>query len=196
MRVAFIRHGLTQWNRNARIQGRTDIPLNDEGREQVRGWRLPVQMQSAEWYVSPLRRARETAELLGCSAAALEPRLVEMDWGDWEGESLRALRAQLGEAMAANERRGLDFRPPGGESIRDVQERVLQWCADVAAADDDAIAVTHKGVIRAVYAAAVGWDMREPPAHALDWQCAHVFQARHDGRLSVDALNVNLRPEQ
>ena len=60
---------------------------------------------------SPLQRCVQTAALLGAPDAAREPRIIEMDWGDWEGESFVALRARLGEAMRENEARGLDFRP-------------------------------------------------------------------------------------
>jgi probable phosphoglycerate mutase len=193
MRIAFIRHGLTHWNLQQRIQGRTDTPLSDAGRRQVGAWQLPVRLQPWAWYVSPLQRARQTAELLGGRRASIEPRLTEMHWGEWEGEFSAELRARLGDTVLANEARGLDFRPPGGESPRDVQGRVLQWCTELTGNDRDVIAITHKGVIRVVYAAASGWDMHAPPAQTLQWQCAHIFRVNRDGRVSIDALNVNLR---
>ncbi|MDH3714128.1 MAG: histidine phosphatase family protein [Gammaproteobacteria bacterium] len=191
-RVAFIRHGLTRWNLQQRIQGRTDTPLSDTGRKQVGTWQLPIQLQAWSWFVSPLQRARQTAELLGGTLASVEPRLTEMHWGEWEGELSAELRARLGDAVLVNEARGLDFRPPGGESPRDVQGRVLEWCAELARNDGDVIAVTHKGVIRAVYAAASGWDMRSAPAQTMQWQCAHIFHVNRDGQVSVHALNVSL----
>ncbi|MDH3451490.1 MAG: histidine phosphatase family protein [Gammaproteobacteria bacterium] len=193
MRIAFVRHGLTHWNLCKRIQGRTDVPLSDAGREQVRNWRLPALLRPQSWHVSPLQRARETAELLGCADAMVEPRLTEMHWGDWEGELPAELRARLGVTMSINEARGLDFRPPGGESPREVQNRVLEWGSELARGDGDAVAITHKGVIRAVYAAATNWDMHTPPAHTLRWQSAHVFDVQPDGRVGVHALNVSLR---
>ena len=64
-----------------------------------------------------------------------EPRLVEMAWGEWEGRRLADLRAELGDAMIENEARGLDFRPPGGESPRDVQERLKPLLACLSAPD-------------------------------------------------------------
>lgn len=193
MRIAFLRHGLTQWNLRRRIQGRTDIPLSETGRQQVRNWRLPAQLEPAPCYVSPLRRARETAALMGCDDVRVEPRLIEMHWGDWEGELPATLRARLGDSLRDNEARGLDFRPPGGESPRDVQARVLQWCAELSHVEGEAIAVTHKGVIRAVYAAATDWNMHGPPAHKLDWECAHIFDVPHGGSVRVHAVNVSLR---
>ena len=192
MRIAFIRHGLTEWNLHKRIQGQTDVPLSDTGCEQVRAWQLPEHLQLQTCYVSPLQRARQTAELLGCTAVSMESRLTEMHWGEWEGEVPSELRARLGDTMAANEARGLDFRPPGGESPREVQRRVLEWCAEFTHDEGDVIAITHKGVIRAVYAAASGWNMHAPPSHTLQWQSAHIFHVHPGGRLSIHALNVSL----
>src|SRR5262245_4159335 len=139
---------------------------------------------------SPLRRCVETAALLGAPDAAREPRLVEMDWGEWQGESLAALRARLGEAMRENEARGLDFTPPGGESPRHVWLRVSGWLSEVAREALPTLAVTHRGVIRAIYARASGWDMRGRPPEKLDWSAVHLFRVDQRGAVSVEKLNV------
>ena len=81
-----------------------------------------------------------------------------MDWGAWAGERLHALRARDGGAMAATEARGLDFRPEGGESPREVQARLAPLFGDLAGAGRDALAVTHRGVVRAALGLATGWD--------------------------------------
>src|SRR5690606_38605102 len=120
--LLMLRHGPTAWNEAGRIQGRSDPPLSAAGRAAVAAWTLPPEAAGARWLSSPLGRARETAAILHRGSVAVEPRLIETDWGEWEGRTLPALRAALGEAMAANEARGLDFRPPGGESPRDVQD--------------------------------------------------------------------------
>ena len=192
MRIAFIRHGPTPWNESGRIQGQTDVSLSEAGRAQIAEWQLPRDLHPCHWFVSPLQRARETAQLLGCTDFSVEQRLIEMGWGEWEGATLAALRARFGSEMRANEQRGLDFRPPGGESPREVQQRVLEWCAELADTDGAAVAVTHKGVIRAIYASAAGWDMQASPPHDLSWQCAHVFRVHRDGQVSLDAVNVAL----
>ncbi|MEN8575482.1 histidine phosphatase family protein, partial [Klebsiella pneumoniae] len=67
-------------------------------------------------WTSPLARCTETAALLGWPDARRDDRLAEMRWGDWEGRRLADLRAEGVAAMQANEARGLDFRPAGGES--------------------------------------------------------------------------------
>ena len=92
-RVALIRHGPTAWNEARRIQGHQDQPLSDAGRDEVARWRVPPEIAAFDWVSSPLIRAVETARLLGAPAPlATDPRLVEMDWGEWEGHTLAELR--------------------------------------------------------------------------------------------------------
>ena len=114
-----IRHGETAWNESGRIQGRADLGLSARGRAQVAAWRVPPVWAGARWLASPLRRARETAALLTEGQILLEPRLTEMDWGEWEGRRGADLRAEAPAALARSEAQGLDLRPPGGESPRD-----------------------------------------------------------------------------
>jgi probable phosphoglycerate mutase len=96
---------------------------------------------------------------------AIAPQLIEMDWGRWEGCSLESLRAEA-PAMAENESRGLDFRPQGGESPREVRAR---WASLVADLRDDVVCITHKGVMRAALSLATGWDMTsKPPLRIVD----------------------------
>ena len=139
---------------------------------------------------SPLSRCVQTAALLGAPDAAHEPRIIEMDWGEWEGRTLAELREELGDAMAQNEARGLDFRPPGGESPRAVIERIKPWLREIAAARVPTLAVTHRGVIRAILAEASGWDMRGKPPAKLDWRAVHFFMLDAQGIPSVERLNV------
>src|SRR5262245_59057314 len=139
---------------------------------------------------SPLMRCVETAALLGAPDAAREPRLVEMDWGAWEGETLVALRSRLGEEMRENEGRGLDFRPEGGESPREVALRLKSWLREIGADGVPTLAVTHRGVIRAVLAEASGWDMTGKPPAKLDWNAAHLFAVDAAGRPQILQLNA------
>ncbi len=195
-RLVLIRHGPTGYNEQGRIQGHIDAPLSAAGRTAVGGWRLPPEiapeLTGAEWVSSPLIRARETARLLGGPSPTIEPRIIEMGWGRWEGRRLDELRADLGEAMAENEARGLDFRPAGGESPRDVQARVAPWLAAVGMAARPTLALTHKGVIRAIFALAVGWDMTDKPPTRLARAAAQLFTVAPDGRVAVERLNLAL----
>ncbi len=187
--LVLIRHGPTDWTDEGRLQGRADPPLSDRGREEVRSWRLPEGVLRFTWQASPLRRAAETADLLAHGLAAAEPRLIEMDWGDWEGRRLADLRREGGASMAALEARGLDLLPPGGESPRMVQDRLRPWLLAVGEAGRPVAAVTHKGVIRAVIALATGWDMLGPAPARVGMGMVQCFRVAPQG--SVTALRLD-----
>ncbi len=184
--LALIRHFPTAWNAAGRIQGRTDIPLADPER---RCGTLERDLVGRDWYVSPLGRARATAALLGVAAPAIDQRLIEMDWGTYEGQTLDDLRRRLGARLAENEARGLDFRPEGGETPREVAARLKAFLNDIARNSRPAAAVTHKGVIRAALALATGWDMRGKAPVKLAWDRAHIFAVAVGGGLSLDRPN-------
>jgi probable phosphoglycerate mutase len=191
-----LRHGPTDWSATHRLQGRSDLALSEEGRAVVETWRLPEGAARFAWSTSPLRRCRETAEILRrhhlwAGPVHVEPRLTEMGFGEWEGLTLNDLRAADGPALAELEDRGLDFRAPGGESPRDVQARLRPWLEETAAADADVLAITHKGVIRALYALASGWDMRAKPKERLTDNAVHAFALDRQG-IRVDRLNIPL----
>lgn len=186
--LALIRHMPTAWNAAGRLQGRADPGLDPET---VPDWHILPELAGFRWLTSPLDRAAATARRLGLDAAP-SPALIEMAWGDWAGRTLAELRAGLGAEMAAEEARGLDFRPPGGESPRDVQRRVMPLLADIAASRQPTAAITHKGVIRAVLALATGWDMLGKPPHRLSWSAAHLFSLDPAGHPTVERLNLPL----
>ena len=188
--LLMIRHGPTAWNQLKRMQGRTDLPLCDDGRRVVGRWSLPEEFMEFRWVSSPLIRAVETARLLG-GDPELEPCLVEMSWGKWEGLSFPELRQEFGGEFAAQLARGLDFRPTGGESPRDVQERLTPWLQALAT---PTIAVCHKGLIQAVYSLATGWDMRGKPAEKPRDNKAHLFYVEA-GAPSVERMNIPLETE-
>jgi probable phosphoglycerate mutase len=185
--LALLRHADTAWSAQGRIQGRADPALSDAGRAAAAALVLPAASRGMRIVTSPLARCVETAALIGAPRAPREPSLVEMDWGRWEGRRLEELRAEFGQAMRENEERGLDFRPDGGESPREVLARVSQWLATLS---EPTLAVTHRGVIRAIFAAASGWDMRGKPPAKLDWGAFHFFRLAPDGMPSVEGLNV------
>jgi probable phosphoglycerate mutase len=185
--VLLIRHGPTEWNDNGRIQGRADLELSGRGRAEVARWRLPAAWAEARVLSSPLRRARDTAALLTGRTPIIDDRLIEMDWGDWQGRRLAELRARAPALMGANEARGLDFRPPGGESPREVCARLQALLAELAADPQPVVAVCHKGVIRAALVLATGWDMRSKPPLRLarDRGCAVLCHG--EGRVELGA---------
>jgi len=149
---AFIRHGQTDWNRDDKLQGSSDIPLNEVGRQQARdaaallvggGWQVVVS--------SPMRRARETAEIiatdLGIDLGPSYPAFVERDYGPLEG-------ASSSETMERWPHR--DY--PGSESLASVVARGLAGLASVEAdfADRNVVIVCHGTIIRYTLAALAG----------------------------------------
>ena len=191
--VAMIRHAMTAWNEAGRIQGQTDIPLSKSGREALAGRRLPARFESYRVHSSPLARAVETVALLGLGAPVLDRRLVEMDWGKWEGRTRASVTATDACGVARNEARGSDFRPPGGESPRELQARILDWARSVARLRSDVVVVTHKGVIKATLGLARGWDLTGKSPVRLDWSCLHRFRfAPESGEFVLVEPNVRL----
>lgn len=185
--LAMLRHGETAWSAEGRIQGRADPPLTDEARAALRGFRIPPVCRDMRVVTSPLARCVETAALIGAPQAEREARIAEMSWGAWEGRRLEELRAELGAEMSENEARGWDFRPAGGESPREVLARVRSWLAGLTS---PTLAVTHRGVIRAVFAAATGWDLRGKPPVRLAWDAVHLFRLGKDAAPAIEQLNL------
>lgn len=189
--ILLIRHGPTTWNTEHRIQGRTDIKLSDAGRDEVGRWRVPADWRDVHCYSSPLARTVETADLLGFGSPTIDSNLVETDWGQYEGQRLTDLRQQYSTQIAENEARGIDFRPPGGESPRDVSKRFIRF-ASQKFESPRIVGVTHKGVIRAALALAIGWDMREKSPIRLHWDCAHEFAWNNTEGLTLVNANISL----
>ncbi|MEE2932750.1 MAG: histidine phosphatase family protein [Pseudomonadota bacterium] len=188
--LALVRHGLTSWNENKLVQGRSDIPLSKKGRMQVGNWRVPDEVKDFFIVSSPLIRAKETARALFGKSIPTDDRLVEMNWSEWEGRSLNELRSELGNLMEAWEAKGLDFRAPGGESPREVQQRLKPFMRERAKTKKNTLAVCHKGVIRAVYALSINWDMTSKPPQKLKDDCVHLFELAKDGTPSVQQLDL------
>jgi 2,3-bisphosphoglycerate-dependent phosphoglycerate mutase len=197
MIVSFLRHASTEWNEQGLMQGRRDIPLSASGRNEIAGWKLPRSLAGPiEWLSSPLSRAAETAQRLGGASPRLVSALTEMDWGAWEGHRLAELRGRFGREFAHNEKLGLDFRPPRGESPRDVVARLSEWLHSIPASNHALVAVTHNGVLRALLALATGWDMTGKPPFKLQRASLHQFLLEPGPKLTVFACNVPLAAEE
>ena len=190
-----IRHAPTEWNAAKRLQGRTDIALSAEGIAAAKTWRADRAWDAYRVLASPLKRAQETARLLFPDRnVVLEPRLMEMDFGAWEGKSLSDLRATPGAAAEERENLGLDFSAPGGETPRQVQARLQPLLNEIAAAGVPTVVVTHKAVLRALLALATGWTFLGKPPAKLKPDTAHLFRLDSAGKISVERMNVSLLP--
>ncbi|MDN5864627.1 MAG: histidine phosphatase family protein [Gammaproteobacteria bacterium] len=99
-RLWLVRHGETDWSAAGKHTGRTDVPLNDKGREQARALGrglAALQRQFADAYTSPLSRARETASLAGFPEARPMDDLIEWDYGEFEGRRTADIRRELND---------------------------------------------------------------------------------------------------
>jgi broad specificity phosphatase PhoE len=174
--IYYIRHGETAWNAAGRLQGVQDIPLNDLGRRQAAQAgniladlfaRDGCDKSSLPFVASPLIRARSTMELvrgelkLVPADYALDDRLREIAYGQWEGSTLPEMQAADPELFARRQAEKWTVSPPGGESYVEVQARVQDWYNSLLA---DTVAVAHGGTARALMVA-LGL---ETPASAAD----------------------------
>jgi probable phosphoglycerate mutase len=153
----FVRHGETDWNRAQRYQGHQDIPLNALGREQAVGngrrlaGALGAQAAAIDYVSSPLLRATQTMELMRAELGLppqgyrTDDRLREIHYGHWEGELWNELPATDPQGFAAREADKWGWRPTGGESYRDLSNRVDEWLGGV---ERDVVVAAHGGVMR------------------------------------------------
>ena len=191
MKLALLRHGPTAWNVAGRIQGHTDIPLSDAGLAKMAALRVPLAVTRV--YASPMLRARQTAEALGLSEPIHDARLMEQNWGSWEGLTRDEILARHGEDafIKAGSREGEAFRPGGGESTGELHARVASFLKDAAQEEGDAVAVAHLGVLRAAYTLATGWDMATPMPAGLDVSKILVLSLDKGGGPKIDILNLD-----
>lgn len=188
IRLALLRHGHTAWNRAGRIQGSSDIPLDDEARAELAQFRLPAPWDSAELWSSPLSRAEETARIVAGRGPRLADDLTEMNWGEWEGLRGTDLLATKGSGFRHIEDWGWNYRAPGGESPAELWARLSPW---VAALRQDAVAVCHIGIMRILLARAHGWDFDGPAPFRIKRN--RLFVVTIDGtRLTADPEPVRL----
>lgn len=125
-----IRHGETDWNRIHRFQGRSDLPLNQKGREQARALALALKHEPImAIYSSPLVRAIETTRLIKMFHLSTpffeEEGLIEMDLGDFDGMEAKQWAAQFRDFHKAWQENPASVKMPGGESLKDVQTRAI-----------------------------------------------------------------------
>ena len=180
--ISFVRHGETAHNRDGRLQGRVDLELSEKGLDQAA--RLASRFTGkavAALITSPLLRARQTAaaiaEVCECDVE-VDERLIELDYGEWDGRPLAEMRTDGGLAGLADP----NFSPPGGESLVAVSARVESFCRErLAAGNDRIVAVSHVSPIKAAVAWALGVDERATLRMQLGLASITTVGARPDG---------------
>ena len=157
-RLLLVRHGQTEWSRTGRHTGRTDVALTDEGEAQARalgGWSAGLKPHRV--LVSPLQRARRTAELAGLRETAVDEDLVEVDYGGYEGRTTAEISDELGREWSV----WRDGMVPGnspGETLAAVGARVDRVLERVRPRlrDGDVALVAHGHVLRILTARWLG----------------------------------------
>jgi broad specificity phosphatase PhoE len=185
--IYYVRHGLTDWNVQRRLQGSLDIPLNAEGCAQAarcgeimrdllaREGRMP---QEFSYVASPLARARQTMEILRTALGltengyALDPRLAEIAFGEWEGMSYAEVIALDPEVVARREADKWGFEPPGGESYAQLTQRLRAWYETI---EQDTIVAAHGGTARALLAHLAIAEPEAATHYAIDQGVVYVL---------------------
>ena len=159
--LILVRHGESVANAQGLLLGRTDAELTDAGRAQAVAARSLLRDPVVEVRTSPLSRARHTAELLALGLpVTVDERWVEVDYGEFECQPLHGIPAEVWQQW----RRNRDFRPEGGETLAQVDQRIAGACAELFAAegadarraDGDVVVVSHVTPIKAAVAWALG----------------------------------------
>jgi len=179
-RICLVRHGETAWNAEGRVQGQTDVPLNELGHAQARAVAQALAGERfAALYTSDLTRVRQTArpaaERLGLVPCA-ESRLRERHYGMFETLTYREAKERFPADYARFRERDPDFDFAGGESLSAFNARALACVAAIAARHAGAavLVFTHGGVLEMVYRRAAGMPLSsardfEIPNAALNW---------------------------
>lgn len=167
MKLYLIRHGQTDWNLAGRIQGRTDIPLNDTGKLQAKA--LVEAMESrpvARVFASPLKRAMQTA--MAVSAAQKVPLIQvpefqEVDFGLWEGLTWEQVRERYPREFDAWYREPVEHTPVGGETKSEAAARCRIGLKKLLACGDEDAALVAHGAILAYICDALFENGEKPP---------------------------------
>jgi broad specificity phosphatase PhoE len=151
--VWLVRHGATEWSREGRHTGRSDIPLEDLGRRQAEGLRTTLARHRFELVLaSPLVRAAETARLAGVERARLDPDLMEWDYGDYDGLTTPQIR--LRDPDWSLWRSG----GPGGEAPAEAGRRADRVVARLRQATGDVLVFSHGHFLRVLTARWLGLE--------------------------------------
>jgi broad specificity phosphatase PhoE len=155
--LMLLRHGETEWNLTGRMQGLSDTQLTDAGLDQARQAVAKMPMFAQIW-TSPLQRARITAQVIADAQNtkyAVDDRLIERSWGDWEG----MLPEEVDQRWQGWREEGR--KPPGYEYDNSVFARFQAWLTDIPRVGchaDSVVAVTHGGFMSAVVRVLGGSD--------------------------------------
>jgi glucosyl-3-phosphoglycerate phosphatase len=189
-RLLLVRHGESEWNAVRRLQGQADIDLSEKGRQQAIALKATIAALSPDRVLtSDLKRARDTAALLGFSNAELTTGLREINVGDWTAANI----PEIVERERDNYRgwRAGTFVPPGGEAWPDFVARTEAAVRSALEGSERLLAVCHGGVIRALLQSLIGLG----PQKILPVGPASLSILKFDSAQDVRLELFNYRPD-
>ncbi|MFT5895147.1 MAG: broad specificity phosphatase PhoE [bacterium] len=183
--IFLVRHGHTIWSQTGGVAGRSDIPLSDTGEAAVTtlGQTYNTETSFSHWYCSPLQRTRQTSSILraGLSAVSnhrlpevcIDSRLVELDFGDWEGMTWDEVHQDYEQTMRHWGEDWVNRSPPNGESFDEQVQRCSQWLKDWeqgldSQIDSATMVVAHGGTIRAILCLCLNWSLSDAMSFNID----------------------------
>ncbi|MGE5554503.1 MAG: histidine phosphatase family protein [Betaproteobacteria bacterium] len=193
-RLILVRHGETEWNRSAKIQGQLDVVLSPVGREQAKkvARRLAAEKVAAV-YSSDLARASETAAIIAEPhglKVTTDPNLREGCFGAWQGLTMAEVQERFAENYAAVRRDPVHGRPADGECIAEVADRAQRAVEGIVAAHSGemAVIVTHGGTLKALICRFLGLDLSQRWRLVID-NCSLTIFAWREGSPVLLTLN-------
>jgi probable phosphoglycerate mutase len=196
MRLVLVRHGETDWNRQGRTQGHIDIELNETGRRQAAcaGALLSGQAFGEVW-VSDLARARQTWEIVATQVTTqrvvVDPRLRERAFGEWEGRPYQSNMIEFAETGARAGTHAAHVRPPGGESLADVEARLRPLLdAWKEAKPIDRLVIGHGACLGVLLSALLGGPVTMARAFRFENGAATEIRRRSTGEFALETYNL------
>jgi len=167
-KIILVRHGKTVWNAEGRYQGKMDIPLNEEGKEQARrvGEALKEFPVKAV-FSSPLSRCRDTAQEIAKHhglEVQVKEGFKEIDHGEWEGMLASEVEEKYPELLKLWRTRPAEVKMPGGESLKDVYDRAVKAFEEVVSQfspEDLIVIVGHDATNKVLMCHLLGVDLNK-----------------------------------
>jgi broad specificity phosphatase PhoE len=192
MELILIRHGETIWNKDGRVQGLSDIELSDVGLNQAHKLALSIQdINIKSIYSSPMKRAYQTAQIINEIHNApiyLEPGLMEMDQGDFEGLTFKEIKACEKDFLQQWIQDAAAVTMPNGESLAGLQKRAWSVVANIIDKNENALIVSHNFTIAAILCKIQGISLSQFRKVCVG-TASKTMVSLQNGSASIDVLN-------
>ena len=196
MKLYMLRHGRTAWNDEGKLQGHTDIPLNEEGRQSA--WKTGEDLKGISFsaaFCSPLQRARETAELIlsgSKTAIQADERLIELSFGSAEGMFLADLAEEKRPTFRLFAQPEEYVPPVGGESYASLLSRCHSFLEEVILPREKewrhVLIVAHGGTVRGLFSTMFDKASDEIYGSHVQKNCAVNIVDCTDGKFTLDVF--------